>query len=47
MSFGGFVRRTLYWTNDYFHGSPVGKHYREIKKILNDKEMGGQCKRKH
>lgn len=40
MSLGGFIRRSLYWTNDYLHGSPVGKHYREIRKILNNKEKG-------
>ena len=40
MSLGGFVRRKIYWTNDLLHGSPVGKHYREIKKILSDEKEG-------
>ena len=40
MSVGGFIRRRVYWTNDFFHGSPVGRHYREIKKILSDEKEG-------
>ena len=40
MSLGGLLRRTLYWTNDYFHGSPVGKHYREIKYVMNNHNDG-------
>ena len=40
MSFGGFVRRTIYWTNDYLHGSPVGKHYREISRVLENEKQG-------
>lgn len=40
MSIGGFIRRTIYWTNDFFHGSPVGKHYREIRVVLNNRDEG-------
>lgn len=40
MSFGGFIRRELYWTNDFLHGSPVGKHYREIGRVLSNSEKG-------
>ena len=42
MSIGGFLRRSIYWTNDFLHGSPVGKHYREIHTILNDEKRGKQ-----
>ncbi|MGN0613940.1 MAG: hypothetical protein ACI4JB_08585 [Porcipelethomonas sp.] len=40
MSIGGFVRRSCYWTKDFFCGSPVGKHYREINKMLNSASYG-------
>ena len=40
MSFGGVVRRTAYWTKDYLQGCPVGKHYREIKCVLNNYDSG-------
>lgn len=40
MSIGGAIRRTAYWTNDYLHGSPVGKHFREIKRVLNNFDGG-------
>lgn len=40
MSIGGSIRRMVYWTNDYLHGSPVGRHFREIKKVLNDYNGG-------
>ena len=41
MSFGGFIRRNLYWGNDFLHKSPVGKHYRDIQTILANKNGVG------
>jgi phenylacetate-CoA ligase len=41
MSLGGFIRRSLYWTNDYFHKSPIRKHYNDIETILENKDNIG------
>lgn len=41
MSVGGLIRRTLYWTNDYLHKSPVRKHFGDIQTILNNKDNIG------
>lgn len=40
MSFGGFIRRSIYWTNDCIHGKKVRKHYNEIGTVLSDYEKG-------
>ncbi len=40
MSFGGFVRRTAYWTVDFFKGRPVGKHFSDLGKINTNAEKG-------
>jgi phenylacetate-CoA ligase len=40
MSIGGGIRRTVYWTNDCLHGSPVGRHIHEIRKVLNNYDGG-------
>lgn len=40
MSFDGFCKRTLYWTNDWLHGKKVRKHYDEIAKVMADSETG-------
>lgn len=40
MSFDGFCKRTLYWTNDFLHGKKVRKHYDQIKKAMSDCSIG-------
>ena len=35
MSFGGLIRRSLYWANDWLHGSPVRRQYDELSKTMN------------
>nr|WP_320022416.1 hypothetical protein [uncultured Draconibacterium sp.] len=48
MSLGGFIRRTTYWTKDFFHKSPIRKHYNDIKKILDNKNnVGTKIQKKH
>jgi phenylacetate-CoA ligase len=41
MSLGGFVRRVSFWTNDFFHASPIRKHYNDIRTILKNKDNIG------
>ena len=41
MSLGGFIRRSTYWANDFIHGRPIRKHYKDIKKILNNQNSDG------
>ncbi len=31
------VRRTVFWTIDYLKGKPIGKHYKDIKEIIENK----------
>lgn len=38
MSVGGFIRRNAYWTVDIMKGSPIRKHYSNIKNVLNNHE---------
>ena len=40
MSMGGFIKRTIYWTRDFFHGRAVRKHFVEIKHILRNFDKG-------
>ncbi len=40
MSIEGFCRRNIFWVKDFFNGSPVGSHYREIKKVLRSAAEG-------
>ncbi|MFW6326977.1 MAG: hypothetical protein ACOC2F_01555, partial [Bacteroidota bacterium] len=46
MSLGGFIRRSTYWTNDYFLKSPIRSHYKDIKKILNNEDNAGKITQK-
>lgn len=47
MSFGGWLKRTAFWTNDYLHGKRVRVFYDDIKKVLLDSEEGGRIQQKH
>ncbi len=40
MSISGFVRRTLFWTNDFLHGKPIRSNYSSICKVLNSYSEG-------
>ena len=40
LSFGGWVRRSCFWTNDFLHGGRIGKWYREMPEILSNHEKG-------
>ena len=39
MSIGGFIRRSIFWANDYLHGKKIFKHYRELS-LAKKKELG-------
>nr|WP_319510897.1 hypothetical protein [uncultured Draconibacterium sp.] len=41
MSLGGFIRRSTYWANDFFQNSPIRRHYKDIKSILENKNNTG------
>jgi phenylacetate-CoA ligase len=40
MSFGGFIKRTVFWANDWIHGSKVRRHFNEIKLTLKNYDEG-------
>ncbi len=40
MSFDGFVKRKIYWINDFLHGSPIRSKYRYMRKVLSDETKG-------
>lgn len=47
MSLSGFIKRNIYWANDFLHGQKVGKHYKDLKNVLADKEAGSAIQQKH
>lgn len=40
MSFGGFVRRSLYWSTDFLRGSKVRVHFNELKDVFSNYKNG-------
>ena len=40
MSFGGFIRRSIFWTSDFVHNKRVRKHFKEITQVLSDYDRG-------
>lgn len=47
MSIRAFFLRNLFWLNDLFHGSPIGKQYREIKFIQEHSAKEGEMYRRN
>lgn len=47
MSLDGFIKRNLYWMNDYFHGGRVRFFYNDLKTVLSDKDKGYHVQQKH
>ncbi len=47
MSFGGFVRRSAYWTVDFFKGRPVGRYFSDIRDINTDEKHGKEKQKRH
>lgn len=43
----GLVLRNAYWLNDFMHGSPIRKHYDDIKCIQEDFSKGMTLKKKY
>lgn len=35
-----FLKRTAFWTTDYFHGKPVRRYYDDMKNVLSSYEKG-------
>lgn len=46
MSFDGFLKRSLYWTKDFFAGRKVRKHFLEIRKVLKNGKDGKEIQKK-
>ena len=46
MSLDAFLKRTLYWTQDFFRGKKVRKHFLELKKVLKDERVGKEIQKK-
>lgn len=47
MSVNGFIKRNIYWLNDYFHGGVVKRFYRDLETVLSDKEIGLPIQQSH
>lgn len=47
MSLGGKIRRTLFWINDFCHGSKVRRHYIDLKLVLADAVSGKETQKMH
>lgn len=47
MSLSGFVKRNIYWANDFLHGQKVGRFYKDLKLVHADKETGQAIQKKH
>ena len=47
MSIDGFIKRSIYWCNDFFHGRKVRKYYNDLKMVLSDKSVGYKIQQEH
>lgn len=47
MSISGFVKRNIYWANDFFHGKKVRKFYNDLVVVLSSKEKGFPIQQAH
>ena len=47
MSVNGWIKRNLYWTNDYIHGKKVRRFYEDLKEILSDSSRGYVLQQQH
>ena len=47
MSFGGFVKRSIYWANDYIHGGAVRAFYKDMENVLSDEKTGRKIQQEH
>lgn len=47
MSLNGFIKRTIYWTNDFFHGKRVRKYYEDLERVLPNIANGYPIQQKH
>lgn len=46
MSFSGWMKRSVYWTKDFFHGRRVRKFYDDLDKVLANRESGEKHQQK-
>lgn len=46
MSIDGFIKRSIYWGNDYIHGKKVRRFYNHLKIVLSDEKIGRQIQQK-
>lgn len=47
MSISGFVKRNIYWFNDYIHGQKVRIFYKDLHNVLSDAKTGRKIQYKH
>ncbi|MCI8826666.1 MAG: phenylacetate--CoA ligase family protein [Lachnospiraceae bacterium] len=47
MSVNGWIKRNLYWANDYIHGKKVRRFYEDLKEILSDSSRGYVLQQQH
>lgn len=47
MSISGFIKRNLYWGNDFLHGKRVRRFYNDLTIVLSSYEKGYPIQQKH
>ena len=47
MNFRPLILRSTFWVKDYFNGSAVGRHYRDIRTIMEDGMKGELLRQQH
>lgn len=47
MSLSGFIKRNIYWANDFLHGSRVRYFYKDLERVLSDYDSGYKIQQQH
>ena len=47
MSINGFIKRNIYWINDYLRGGVVKHFYNDLETVLSDKKIGLPIQQNH
>ncbi len=47
MSINGWIKRTVYWANDYVHGRKVRRFYDDLNHVLSDERTGRAIQQAH
>ena len=47
MSVNGWIKRTVYWANDYLHGKKVRRFYEDLQKVHASRDTGYPIQQQH